>query len=226
MQVFLIPVGGARYVLYSEMSDERVRDHEPKGFIQRQVHRLQRTIEAAQREPETPDGIVRREGSWQKRLRARVVKWIAEHVEEQRLLWRLRSQLDVELVHPSDINEALAFAEMRALIQRDLRRHLTWLIVNGLVFVATGLLAVVPGPNLLAYYFGFRLLSHYLAWLGARRALGRVAWRGRASDTLAGLRQALALDLVERELRTRAAADRLGLPRLTAFLSRVAPPTA
>ena len=34
----------------------------------------------------------------------------------------------------------------------------------------SGLLFLVPGPNVIAYYFAFRMVGHYFSLRGARKA--------------------------------------------------------
>ena len=78
---------------------------------------------------------------------------------------------------------------------RTSRRHRFWLIIDALLFVASGVVFFVPGPNVIAYYFAFRLVGHYL--LPARRATGPVGgeWTTERSAPLGELRRAIALSL-------------------------------
>ena len=48
--------------------------------------------------------------------------------------------------------------------------------------------ALVPGPNILAYYFGFRLVGHYLSRRGAKHALTEIIWQARPCAELSRLR--------------------------------------
>src|SRR5207244_716856 len=59
--------------------------------------------------------------------------------------------------------------------------------VGAVLFVAAGLRFRVPGPNLIAYYFAFRLVGHYLSWRGARQAMDRTTWSQRPEPALAAL---------------------------------------
>ena len=38
----------------------------------------------------------------------------------------------------------------------------------------TAVLVLLPGPNLIGYYFVFRVVGHFLSWRGARQALDRI----------------------------------------------------
>ena len=39
------------------------------------------------------------------------------------------------------------------------------------LLIVSGVLALVPGPNVLAYYFAFRVVGHWLSMRGARQGL-------------------------------------------------------
>jgi hypothetical protein len=99
--------------------------------------------------------------------------------------------------------------------------------VDGVLTLITGpLFFFVPGPNLIAYYFAFRAVGHFLSHRGARHGLEVVAWRCETSDALTELRHAVALDPASRELRVRDLAGRLQLPHLPTFLERMVLPGA
>ena len=88
----------------------------------------------------------------------------------------------------------------------------------------TAVLVLLPGPNVIGYYFAFRLVGHFLAWRGARRALDHITWQPTAEPALAELGALAALPREQRAERVAALAERLHLPRLTTFFDRVAIP--
>ena len=49
------------------------------------------------------------------------------------------------------------------------RHHLFWLLINLVIVPPAILAAILPGPNVLGYWFAYRALMHWVAWLGARR---------------------------------------------------------
>ena len=55
------------------------------------------------------------------------------------------------------------------MLRRDHDRHRIWLVVNTVLLVLSAVLALVPGPNLVAYYFAFRVVGHWLSMRGAAR---------------------------------------------------------
>ncbi len=155
-----------------------------------------------------------RMGRWVKRK-------LADSVAEHRLLWALRSQTSAGLVHPdtmtSDAARAFAVSECR----RDLNKHAFWCAVDGLLFIASGVIAVIPGPNLIAYYLIFRCVSHYFSLAGALRGVRPSLWTPQPSSHLTAVAQALPLPPAERDARVDEAAAALGLERLTAFVRRM-----
>jgi hypothetical protein len=99
------------------------------------------------------------------------------------------------------------------------------LAINTLLVIATAVLILLPGPNLIGYYFLFRAISHFLAWSGARQALGATAWTERAEPMLAELGRLAHVPRPERSERVAQIVAQLGVPHLEAFFDRVAVPT-
>ena len=223
MDVYLVPVGADRYELYCEISDDSTDASEqaPPGFFRRMLNRFREMVADAERE--------RRQGptdtsamSWPARLRAKVMRRVAESIAEQRLLWHLRSQADACLHFPDDMEEPAAAAELRQQLIRDFDKHRFWLAIDAVVFVASGVLALVPGPNLLAYFFAFRLVGHFLSLRGAKKGLSGVLWQYQPSAPLTELRRVLALEPAVRVGRVDAVARMLRLEHLVSFFERSA----
>jgi hypothetical protein len=234
MDVYLVPGGPHRFALYCESAAEpaQQRPEETSGRWD-WPHRLWRwlhdkftaVLAAIEREqdrlPSAPAAPVETGGLVQ-RLRAQGLRWIAERVAEQRLLWRLRGQTAVRAFFPAGLDLASAHATIRGSLERDARRHRRWLFVDTLGGLFSLLLMPFPGPNVLGYYFSFRIVGHLLAILGARQGLRVVAWDLQPSDLLAELSQIEHLPEAERAPRVRAIGQELGLPRLARFFERTA----
>ena len=97
-----------------------------------------------------------------------------------------------------------------------------WLVVDSLLLIVSGVLAILPGPNLVAYYFAFRVMGHWLSMRGASQGLHRVTWTGRPCEPLTELRELVSLDAGAREARVLDIAARLRLQHLSTFFERVA----
>jgi hypothetical protein len=227
MDVYLVPVGVDRHELYCEVPDEpELEPTEPgesHGIFRRMKDRFTAMLAEAERERRQARSTTVQRG-WLARVKARTMRLVAESIAEQRLLWHLRRQTAACLFYPDDLDESKAIAEMRAQLGRDFDKHRFWMTIDGLCFVASGLLALVPGPNVLAYYFAFRLVGHYLSLRGARQGLTGVTWRTEKSEALSELRRAIHLDPAVRERRVNEVALRLRLEHLASFFERTAVP--
>jgi hypothetical protein len=217
--VYLVPLGRNRYELYSEPPDDDEPDPTPaagafRQWFARLRERWRETVHAARR-ADAERGRVARMRDW-------AVCRVAESVAEQRTLWSLRSITSVELRYPADLAESSAETVTRSLLAHARRHHGMWAIVDGLVFAVAGLLTIVPGPNLLAYYFGFRFVGHFLSWRGARQGLDRTTWRPHAEPALAELATLVNEPRESRATQVEAIANRLNLSRLAAFFDRTA----
>jgi K+-H+ exchange-related protein len=228
MDVFLVPVAPDRYDLYCEEPDEPELPAEegtpPPGFFRRMALRFREQLAEAER--------ARRQGpqpgderpSFLGRAKARSLRWVAESIAEQRLLWQLRSQDAVRLVYPDDVTEAQARQLLRRSLQRDWERHRFWLAIDSIGAVGSVLLILLPGPNFIGYYFMFRIVGHYFSLRGARRGLTLVTWTADASAPLSQLRAMIAEAPEARAERLHEVAAALGLEHLASFFQRTATP--
>jgi hypothetical protein len=231
MEVFLIPVGSDRYELYCEVPDEDPVDapEVPRGFFKRLLHRFREALAEAERERRRGHHSAHDEThtlTWYQRVKRATLRRVAESIAEQRLLWHLRRQHAAVAWYPVDIEPDAALRIVRSGLGADYDRHRRWLVIDGSLFVLSGLLILVPGPNVLAYYLAFRLVGHYLSMRGARQGLDCVEWDLRPSDPLAELRPLIALEPEAREARVSEIAERLRLERLVTFFERLAVPSA
>lgn len=237
MDVYLVPVGHDRHELYCEVPDApdvsdlgdapadetaflgRIRAR----YIAPLIRRAQAAIADAEREwREHQAGRVERPATRWGRAKARLRAWVAEKVAEQRLLWHMRRQDACTLFHAEDTPCGEALALMRGILQRDYERHRKWFVVHTSLFILSGLLFLVPGPNLVAYIFLFRLAGHYFSMKGARQGLDQAVWIARPCRELCELRVAAAMPPVERADRVRVIERALGLEHLATFFNRVA----
>jgi Mitochondrial K+-H+ exchange-related len=228
MDVFLVPLGPERHELYCEPSDD---DDEAAGdtaapapgFFSRMRRRFTEMMRAAEvARARRARGEYDPIDTWWERTRARVLAKVADAVAEQRLLWHLRRLDAAHLYHPSDMTGEQALAIMRASMVRDRDRHFRWLVIDTLLMLVFGVgLFFVPGPNVIGYYFAFRVVGHYLSRKGAKQGLDIVTWTTAPCDPLIELRDALRLVPPQRDDRIDAIAERLHLPRLALFVNRI-----
>ena len=230
MDVYVIPVAPNRYELYCEDSgaaDDVVGVEPPRGRFAQMYANFREAL--ARVEEERLSGEKRANDgprTWTDRMKDRALCWIAERIAEQRLLWRLRNESELMLHYPDDMQADEAVAASRRELQGEADRHTKWLVVDSLLFVGSGVFFFVPGPNLIAYYFGFRLVGHYLSRRGARHGLEEVTWQSCPSPQLSRLRRVLALEPHEREREVHEVASALQLPHLAKFFERISVKTA
>jgi Mitochondrial K+-H+ exchange-related len=232
MDVYLVPVGPDRHELYCEVPDEPEdvsQTEGQRGFFTRLRLRFREMLAEAERERRA-NHEQRAASSEQRaadsglmhRIKTRSMRWVAESIAEQRLLWHLRQQTAATLYYPDDLDEARALASLRSQLTYDYERHRRWLVIDAVLFILSGLLTLVPGPNVIAYYFAFRLVGHYLSMRGARQGLTGLTWRTEKSPLLSELRRAINLEPSARERHVLDVALRLRLEHLPTFFERMA----
>ena len=227
-----MPLGVERHELYCEPSDDDEVAAESgapaPGFFSRMRRRFTEMLRAAEAaRARRARGEYDPIDTWWERTRAKVLSKVADAVAEQRLLWHLRHVTAARLHHPSDMTSERALEIMRASMVRDRDRHFRWLVIDALLMVVLGVgLFFIPGPNVIGYYFAFRVVGHYLSRKGATHGLEAVTWTTAPCDPLIELRDALKLAPQQRELRIDAIAERLRLPRLSLFVTRICWPGA
>jgi hypothetical protein len=200
---------------------------QPTGRFAALYQRFKETLaQAEELRLRADDPATDRHRSWTERLKDRSLAWLVERIAEQRLLWRLRKVSELTLHFPDDMSSETAQASARQELQREADRHLKWLVIDGTLLVASGAFFFVPGPNVIAYYFGFRAVGHYLSRRGARHALSEVVWHGRPCAPLSKLRHALSLDAPSREAEVHQVGSALQLPHLPRFFDRISTKTA
>ena len=161
--------------------------------------------------------------TWLGRLQQRVLRAIAEHINEQRLLWHLRKHTHATLHHPDDVTAEQALQVMRTSLRKDGDRHVHLAGHHHDSLHRLGRPGLVPGPNVLAYFLGFFVVARYLSWRGARHGLSSVMWHMTASTPLSELRGALQLSGEAREPLVLDIAMRLRLEDLPLFVARMVP---
>ena len=233
MDVFLVPTGDTDYELYTEEPDdvpETAAEIWPEGFWARMKFRFSparlkarfsQMLAEAERDRRRGHAERIEEGGWASRLSRRVMRWVAEAIAEQRLLWNLRRADAACFYYPSDVAEVDAVVERRKQLNRDFEKHRFWLVIDSLLMIASGALILVPGPNILGYYFAFRVVGHFFSLRGAKRGLSGVPWTHQASEPLARLRGLGTMDPVARLEHVERVASELRLDHLPSFFQRV-----
>ena len=224
MDVFVVPVGPDKYELYCETVPDTAEPDEPapSGIWGKLRARFSAMLKAAEERQHRRADAVDEPGSWAARMQERAMAWVVERIAEQRLLWNLRGQTTAIASYPQDMSFDQVLVLIKRMLQRDYERHRRWLVVDTLLLVLSGALMIVPGPNLLAYYFAFRVVGHWLSMRGASQGLHRITWTGRPCPPLSELREVITLEPGVRTARIHDVAERLRLQHLSTFFERVA----
>jgi hypothetical protein len=226
--VYLVSIGSGRFELYTEPPDDTASAATmpaQDGFIQRIRHRLHEWWRHAAHAAAHGSGPGPARFGRIARARDWLVRRIAESIAEQRVLWSLRGMTAAAFVYPSNLSDATAVAAREALLAQARRHHGRWLLANIVGVALTAVLVLLPGPNVIGYYFAFRVVGHYLSWRGARHGLERIAWSASAEPALTDLAALADLPRDERAERVALLAAALRLPQLAVFFDRVAVPS-
>jgi hypothetical protein len=225
MHVYLVPVGPDRFECYYEAAEQEETEEpvDGHGFFARMRARFHQQLREA--EEARHQKAIEEPHSFLGRMQKRSMRWIAERVAEQRLLWHLR-RVDAATLHiPADLPADQADAIMRASMKRDADHHRNRMMLHALALIIAVPLALVPGPNVLGYLFTFTVVGHFLAWRGALQGLYQVAWTVLPNEALTEVRRAFSLEAAARHRLIREAAVRLHMPRMARFVEQMATPT-
>lgn len=167
MKVYLLYLDDGRHVFYSEGPETPDAGESAaaagggqglRAWAERKYQSLQTTLGRA----ESGVGLhMRRAWQWLQRRAA----------PDESMLRSLRNASELQLYHPSMMKEDEARLLWSGYLKERGRGHAFWLVLNALVTPLTVLLAPVPGPNVIGYWFLYRAICHLLAWLGVRRAI-------------------------------------------------------
>jgi hypothetical protein len=88
---------------------------------------------------------------------------------DEAMLARLWSARRVDLHHPATRGGDEVVAVWKDYLRQQWRRHFVWLVVNSVIAPISLLFAILPGPNLIGYWFAYRAVHHALVIWGIRR---------------------------------------------------------
>jgi Mitochondrial K+-H+ exchange-related len=97
--------------------------------------------------------------------------WLHKLVRpDEAMLARLWSASRIKLHYPSARSEVDVIGNWRDYLERQRRRHLFWLVFNAVLAPPSVILAVLPGPNVIGFWFAYRAVHHGLVVWGITRA--------------------------------------------------------
>ena len=180
MKIYLLSLDGGRCVFYSEGPETLAEAVivAPRKGMRGWAERRYKSLQAILTESEKGVGL---------RVR-RVWEWLQKRIPpDEPALRALRGVRAVVLYHPPTFVEEEARSLWETYLKSRQGRHMFWFVVNALVSPLTLLLAPLPGPNVIGYWFVYRAACHMLARLGSRNARSeQVTTEFLANDALAG----------------------------------------
>jgi K+-H+ exchange-related protein len=147
--------------------------------------------------------------------------WLHERLTpDEPVLFQLRTAESLTIHYPSSLSPKLARKRWKGYLSRRQRSQIFWGLFNLMISPVTVLLAPLPGPNIIGYWFAYRAICHLLMFLGIRRAKRkRMALSFCASEVLDALPGE---EPAEYTLRV---AESLGLKNRDAYLEHWAKPS-
>jgi hypothetical protein len=214
--VHLVPIGRGKFELYAEPPE--VATEPPPHDAGRLRHWLHNAgnqwrsfVDTARLD--TASGRVAR---WRDAL----IRTLADSIDEQHTMWSLRTTTAATALYPAQMTRDAAHDALNRRLADARRFHGIRFAIYLTLFVASGILFFVPGPNVVAYYLGFQAFGHMQSWRGARQATSTLQWTLSPSEELAELDRLKGRPHQDRASQVEAIAARLGLPRLPAFFER------
>lgn len=218
MHLHLLSVGRGRFELYAEPPD----DGADAGELRPDAGRMRRWLHQAREQWQL---LVDRARLGQAtgafaRWRDSVICRLADSIDDQRTLWSLRKGGSLRLLYPDSMSPEDARRRLDTMLAEARWRHGKWTVIDLLLFIASGVLFFIPGPNIVAYYLGFRTFGHFQSWRGARAAQTVVQWTLIANAALTELEHLAEQPHTLREGALNDISHRLHLEHLPAFFER------
>jgi hypothetical protein len=85
------------------------------------------------------------------------------------MLSQLRTAKMIELHYPGSRTGAEVLAIWQNYVSRQRNRHTVWMAINGVVAPFSVIFAILPGPNIIGYWFLYRAIHHLLIVWGTVR---------------------------------------------------------
>lgn len=160
LNIYLITLDAQRCLFYSEAPPldhaERPAEKGIKGWADRQLWRFKTAVAES--------------GGAAFRVTRSVWNWLQARTHpDETLLARLRHARVVTVNHPNTMTAQDAQALWKSFLGQGRRRHLPWFIVNLLISPVTVVLAPLPGPNLIGYWFVYRAFHDLMILIGIRQ---------------------------------------------------------
>ena len=160
LNVYLIIIDSNRCLFYSEAPPEKPLDPNAETGIKGWADRKYRRFKTA----------VAESGGTAARLSRSIWNWLqARSHPDETLLSRLRHADVVTVNHPATLSEKDTETLWKGFLDQARRRNLPRFLVNLLISPLTLVLAPLPGPNLIGYWFVYRAFHHLMILVGLKQ---------------------------------------------------------
>lgn len=167
MKIYLLLIDDEQFFFYSDESEaahEPENDGDPAGkahiglasWLQTKLTKFKTAWQEAQ------SGVT----FWLRRCWDWLHSW--SHPDEW-MLSQLRTAKMIELHHPASRTGDEVLAIWQGYISHQTIRHGVWLAVNGVAAPISVVFAILPGPNVIGYWFLYRAIHHLLVVWGLVR---------------------------------------------------------
>ena len=165
MKVYLLLVNHEQFFFYSDESevDDSAQTGEAlpstgiRGWLETRWKRFQAAFHEAD-----AGAALRARQAW---------NWLHSltHPDEAMLV-RFRSSRRIDLYHPASRDSAGVTSIWRNYLSSRFRRHMAFALFNALIAAPTLVfLWPLPGPNIIGYWFAYRMIHHLMIVQGVRR---------------------------------------------------------
>jgi hypothetical protein len=205
MKVYLLRINEERALFYSESSDTSINSPtETSSWIWRKYKELQTLLSEAE------SGIgLRMRRAWE---------WLHQLTPlDEDLLKSLRRAKSIELYYPANLTEEDALASWNKYLNNRYRYHMLWAVINSIITPLTLALALLPGPNIIGYWFAYRAICHILIICGIKRAKEASV----ECHQTTSLEDSLEISLPDCVARAEQLAKTLGLKDLDSYIKRL-----
>jgi Mitochondrial K+-H+ exchange-related len=167
VKIYLLSIDKRRCFFYADESEASLDEGDgprssgppPTGLRGRLLDRYHRMRSAWEHSESRVARWTRRTWDW-------LHTW--SHPDESMLV-RLRSAHRIDLHHPASRSSDEVRALWGGYLNHRWWRHLLWMTLNSVIAPFTVLFAILPGPNVIGYWFAYRAIHHTLIVWGLRR---------------------------------------------------------
>jgi Mitochondrial K+-H+ exchange-related len=167
VKIYLLAIDKRRCFFYADESEASAEEGEGSGSSGPPPAGLKgRLIDRYHKIKSAWDHSESRVARWSHRAWDWLHSW--SHPDESMLV-RLRSARRIDLHHPASRPGDEVRALWGSYLNHRWWRHLLWMSLNAAIAPFAGLLAILPGPNVIGYWFAYRAIHHTLIVWGIRR---------------------------------------------------------